>query len=58
LDKAEATEGNRSGADRRGITKKGTEWTVSLDPARLPEYAVRAVLRMNWAMAASLVFTQ
>ena len=30
---------------------------VSLDPARLPEYAVRTVLRMLAAMAASLLFT-
>ena len=30
---------------------------VSLDPARLPDYAVRTVLRMLGAMAASLLFT-
>ncbi len=30
---------------------------ISLDPFRLPEYAVRTVLRMLAAMAASLVFT-
>jgi NitT/TauT family transport system permease protein len=30
---------------------------ISLDPARLPYYAVRTVLRMLAAMAASLVFT-
>ncbi len=30
---------------------------ASLDPARLPEYAVRTVLRMLAAMAASLLFT-
>jgi NitT/TauT family transport system permease protein len=31
--------------------------TVSLDPARLPAYAVRTTLRMFAALAASLVFT-
>ena len=30
---------------------------ISLDPARLPEYALRTTLRMLAAMAASLVFT-
>ncbi len=31
--------------------------TVSLDPARLPDYAVRTTLRMFAALAASLLFT-
>jgi len=34
-----------------------TTTPISLDPARLPEYAVRTVLRMLGAMVASLLFT-
>src|ERR1700760_4569776 len=30
---------------------------ISLDPARLPEYALRTVLRMFAALACSLIFT-
>ncbi len=30
---------------------------ISLDPWRLPEYALRTVLRMGWALVASLVFS-
>jgi NitT/TauT family transport system permease protein len=30
---------------------------ISLDPRRLPEYALRTVLRMAWALVASLVFS-
>jgi NitT/TauT family transport system permease protein len=30
---------------------------VSLDPVNLPEYALRTILRMIAAMAASLIFT-
>jgi NitT/TauT family transport system permease protein len=30
---------------------------ISLDPGRLPEYALRTVLRMAWALVASLVFS-
>ena len=32
--------------------------TISLDPARLPEYAVRTTLRMLAALTLSLLFTQ
>jgi NitT/TauT family transport system permease protein len=30
---------------------------ISLDPLRLPEYALHTVLRMGWALVASLVFS-
>jgi NitT/TauT family transport system permease protein len=35
----------------------GQPLTVSLDPWRLPEYALRTVLRMAWALIASLIFS-
>ncbi len=35
----------------------GEPLTISLDPQRLPEYALRTVLRMAWALAASLAFS-
>jgi NitT/TauT family transport system permease protein len=35
----------------------GEALPVSLDPWRLPEYASRTVLRMAWALVASLVFS-
>jgi NitT/TauT family transport system permease protein len=35
----------------------GQPLTISLDPWRLPEYALRTVLRMAWALIASLVFS-
>jgi NitT/TauT family transport system permease protein len=35
----------------------GQPLAISLDPWRLPEYALRTVLRMAWALVASLVFS-
>ena len=35
----------------------GQPLTISLDPWRLPGYALRTVLRMGWALVASLVFS-
>jgi NitT/TauT family transport system permease protein len=35
----------------------GEALSISLDPLRLPEYALRTVLRMAWALVASLVFS-
>src|SRR5262252_708945 len=35
----------------------GEAMPISLDPLRLPEYALRTVLRMAWALVASLVFS-
>ncbi|HEV2099023.1 MAG TPA: ABC transporter permease subunit, partial [Stellaceae bacterium] len=35
----------------------GQPLAISLDPWRLPEYALRTVLRMAWALAASLIFS-
>jgi NitT/TauT family transport system permease protein len=35
----------------------GEALPISLDPLRLPEYALRTVLRMAWALVASLVFS-
>src|SRR6201981_1778321 len=35
----------------------GQVLTISLDPSRLPEYALRTVLRMGCALVASLVFS-
>jgi NitT/TauT family transport system permease protein len=35
----------------------GEALPISLDPSRLPEYALRTVLRMAWALVASLVFS-
>jgi NitT/TauT family transport system permease protein len=35
----------------------GQPLVISLDPWRLPEYALRTVLRMAWALIASLVFS-
>ena len=35
----------------------GDALPISLDPRRLPEYATRTVLRMAWALVASLVFS-
>jgi NitT/TauT family transport system permease protein len=35
----------------------GQPLTISLDPWRLPEYALRTVLRMAWALVASLIFS-
>ncbi|MFZ3238040.1 MAG: ABC transporter permease subunit [Stellaceae bacterium] len=35
----------------------GQPLTISLDPWALPAYALRTVLRMAWALAASLVFS-
>ncbi len=35
----------------------GQPLTISLDPWRLPGYALRTVLRMAWALIASLVFS-
>src|SRR5271167_1187130 len=35
----------------------GQTLTISLDPWRLPEYALRTVLRMAWALIASLIFS-
>ena len=35
----------------------GQPLPISLDPWRLPEYALRTVLRMAWALVASLVFS-
>ncbi len=35
----------------------GQSLAISLDPWRLPEYALRTVLRMAWALVASLVFS-
>src|SRR5262249_22721291 len=35
----------------------GQPLTISLDPRNLPEYALRTVLRMAWALLASLVFS-
>jgi NitT/TauT family transport system permease protein len=35
----------------------GEALPISLDPLRLPEYALRTVLRMAWALIASLVFS-
>ncbi len=35
----------------------GQPLTISLDPWALPEYALRTVLRMAWALVASLVFS-
>ncbi|MGH7045727.1 MAG: ABC transporter permease [Stellaceae bacterium] len=35
----------------------GQPLTISLDPWRLPQYALRTVLRMAWALVASLVFS-
>ncbi|MBV8087969.1 MAG: ABC transporter permease subunit [Alphaproteobacteria bacterium] len=31
--------------------------SINLDPLRLPEYALRTVLRMGWALVASLIFS-
>jgi NitT/TauT family transport system permease protein len=35
----------------------GEAMPISLDPLRLPEYAMRTVLRMAWALIGSLVFS-
>lgn len=35
----------------------GQPLTISLDPWRLPGYALRTVLRMGWALVASLIFS-
>jgi NitT/TauT family transport system permease protein len=35
----------------------GQPLVISLDPWRLPEYALRTVLRMAWALIASLIFS-
>jgi NitT/TauT family transport system permease protein len=35
----------------------GQPLAISLDPWRLPEYALRTVLRMAWALIASLIFS-
>jgi NitT/TauT family transport system permease protein len=35
----------------------GEPLPISLDPWRLPEYALRTVVRMGWALVASLVFS-
>jgi len=35
----------------------GEALSINLDPLRLPEYALRTVLRMGWALVASLVFS-
>jgi NitT/TauT family transport system permease protein len=35
----------------------GESLPISLDPSRLPVYALRTVLRMAWALVASLVFS-
>src|SRR5271170_5415665 len=35
----------------------GEALPISLDPWRLPEYALRTVLRMAWALIASLIFS-
>jgi NitT/TauT family transport system permease protein len=35
----------------------GQPLMISLDPWRLPEYALRTVLRMAWALIASLIFS-
>jgi len=35
----------------------GEALPISLDPRRLPEYALRTVLRMAWALVASLIFS-
>ena len=35
----------------------GETLPISLDPWRLPEYALRTVLRMAWALVGSLVFS-
>src|SRR5690348_10096700 len=35
----------------------GQELPISLDPRMLPGYALRTVLRMFWALVASLVFS-
>ena len=35
----------------------GEALAISLDPWRLPEYALRTVLRMAWALVASLAFS-
>jgi NitT/TauT family transport system permease protein len=35
----------------------GEALPISLDPRRLPEYALRTVLRMAWALVASLAFS-
>jgi NitT/TauT family transport system permease protein len=37
--------------------RPGEPLPISLDPGRLPEYALRTVLRMAWALAASLAFS-
>jgi NitT/TauT family transport system permease protein len=37
--------------------RPGEPLPISLDPWRLPEYALRTVLRMAWALAASLAFS-
>ena len=35
----------------------GQQLAISLDPWELPEYALRTVLRMAWALVASLIFS-
>jgi len=35
----------------------GQQLAISLDPWNLPEYALRTVLRMAWALVASLIFS-
>src|SRR5712692_1446283 len=35
----------------------GEPLPISLDPGMLPQYALRTVLRMAWALTASLVFS-